>query len=100
MKLVLLVVVTLLGTALSQTTRNPNPCAGVVGSNLFRNDWSSCSTYFWCNNGIAEHTVPCSVGYGFDETRQLCTVAAATCAECPADQNIAVRFFLINLVSF
>ena len=77
--------------------QNTNPCAGVPGNNLFRNDWSSCGANFWCNNGVAVHTVPCPVGLGFDEALQQCTQAAATCPPCPPTQNIAVRFKMIKL---
>lgn len=70
--------------------RNPDPCAGVPGTDQFRNDWSSCDTYFWCNNGVAVHTVPCPPGYGFDQEKNLCSLAAASCASCPPDLDIAV----------
>lgn len=91
MNLLILSVVALFGGAIGQTTRNPNPCLGVPGTNLFRRDFSNCATYYWCNNGVAVHTVPCPAGYGFDEVKQLCTVAtAADCLACPAIIDIAV----------
>lgn len=89
-KIFLLGIASLLATVLAQSQRNPNPCEGVPGNTLFRNDWSSCSTYFWCDNGVAVHTVPCGDGMGFDETRQMCTRAGVTCEQCPANQDIAV----------
>lgn len=86
-KILLIVACFLCGSALA---RNPNPCEGVPGSDQFRNDWSSCRFYFWCNNGQAIPTFPCPEGFGFDEEEQLCTNAAAQCDECPQDINIAV----------
>ena len=89
-------IVALLGVA-QVYGQNTNPCAGVPGNNLFRNDWSSCATYFWCNNGVAVHTVPCAAGLGFDELLQQCTPAAATCPSCPPSKDISVRHELLKL---
>lgn len=89
MNLILLSTFVLCGIVLG---RNPNPCQDVPGSDQFRNDWSSCASYFWCDLGQAVHTVPCPAGLGFNETRQLCTFDAASCEQCPADMDITVSF--------
>lgn len=89
MKLTLLFAIALSSFAVGQ--RNPNPCAGVVGNTQFRNDWSSCADYFWCNNEQAIPVpTPCEPGFGFDQALQACTIDQATCARCPPDGNLAV----------
>lgn len=83
MKLVWLSFLTLSGAVLGQ--RNPNPCDGVPGVDQFVNDYASCADYFWCYNGVAVPSGPCSEGQGFVEANGgACTYGAAEgCDECP-----------------
>lgn len=91
MKLILLSVLALSSAVLGQ--RNPNPCLGVLGNGQFRNDWSSCGDYFWCNFGVAVPVpTPCPPGWGFDEPLQACTIQAGNCDRCPVEGVIAVSF--------
>ena len=76
-----------MGVVLGQ--RNPNPCLGVPGSTEFRNDWSSCEDFFWCNNGVAVAGDACPQGLDFVEEEQACILTDDPCDECPP-HNIAV----------
>lgn len=84
----LICVLALTGAVLGR--RNPNPCEGVTTDTTFANDWSTCGDYFWCNFDKAVPSGPCPIGMGFIYEKLACSSEAATCDECPADDNIAV----------
>ena len=75
------------GAALAQNPRNPNPCAGVTGTDTFVNDFASCESYFWCNGEQAFPSGPCTVGLNFADT--VCSADVA-CEVCPPAGLLAV----------
>ncbi|CRK97663.1 CLUMA_CG011048, isoform A [Clunio marinus] len=91
----LLIIATCLVAAFAQ--RNPNPCEGVVSPppNIFRNDYASCESYFWCDGENAVAADPCEDSYYFDEAAQVCD-STAECQQCPAEGSIAVAIVSDN----
>lgn len=96
--LITLVALAVIGAAQAQTPpvtpearRNPNVCADVPATDItqFKNDYSACEAYFWCDGPQARPTTPCRDGFNFDEANLACD-QAFVCLPCPATGTIAV----------
>ena len=99
MKFELLCVLALTCSVLGQ--RNENPCAGVTDRTQFRNDWSTCGDYFFCDYERAVPSGPCPDGYGFTLEAIACSAAANQCAQCPEVGNFAVsRSTVYEIIDF